>query len=75
MKSFVLIYERSSGSLQHEEFLDPQQAFRRRLQLEQTVPAGTEVVVFRADSLGQIEKTHGRYFRSAGEIVGDIVSV
>ena len=73
MTSYVLIYKRSTGELEVEEFSDNRLAFRRRLDLEETVPPGTEIVVLRANNLGELRSTHGRYFRSADAIAEELV--
>ena len=63
MKSYVLIYNRESGQLAHEEYTDNTRAFRRRLDLELQAEPGTEIVVLRARDLSELLATHGRYFR------------
>ena len=70
MRSYVFVYNRLTGDLRTEEFDAglQRQAFERRLELEQTVAPDTEVVVFHADSLDEIRKTHRRYFMSVQDM-------
>lgn len=71
MNSYVLVYERSTGALRHEEFGPGRrvEAFARRLVLERQVGPGTEVVVLHGDSLEDLRTTHRRYFEDVGQLV------
>lgn len=78
MSSYLLIYNRRTGQLRHEEFVGDQgrkAAMRRRLEVEKSRPsADIEVVVLAAESLDQIKHTHGRYFSSTSDLVRDAIS-
>lgn len=75
MHSFVLTYRRSRGSVRVEEFGvgAHREAFDRRLVLDREYFGNwdVEVVVFEADSLQQLQATHGRYFQSPRQIVAE----
>lgn len=70
MSSYVLIYERSTGMLQHEEFGPGRraEAFARRSVLQRRVGPGTEVVVLDGESLDDLRTTHRRYFEDVQQL-------
>lgn len=71
MNSYVLVYERSTGKLEHEEFGPGRsvEAFARRSVLQRRVDAGTEVVVLDGESLDDLSTTHRRYFEDVHQLV------
>ncbi len=77
MKSFVLVYERATGNLVIHEYAPGHraEAFKERLRLEKIVEEGTEVSVFHADSLEEIHRTHGRYFKTAKQMAEEGATV
>ena len=76
MRSYVLVYERSTGALRHEEFGPGRraEAFARRLVLERQVGPGTEVIVLHGDSLEALRTTHRRYFEDVGQLISRMTS-
>lgn len=75
MTSFLMQYDRRTGDLEVTEFAGErarEEALAARVQAELSRPsADVEVVVLSADSLGELRQTHGRYFRSAVELIRD----
>ena len=71
MNSYVLVYERSTGALQHEEFGPGRraEALARRLVLDRQVGPGTEVVVLDGESLEDLRTTHRRYFEDVHQLL------
>lgn len=76
MRSYVLVYERSTGKLESEEFGPGMraEAFSRRASLERHVGPGIEVVVLHGDSLAALRTTHRRYFEGLQEFSTRIAS-
>ena len=73
MNYFLLVYDRSRGVLVScEQFAESQrrEALRRRFALEDDFRARPEyeIVVLGGSSLKHIKQTHGRYFKSVGEL-------
>lgn len=70
MNSYVLVYERGTGALQHEEFGPGlrTEAFARRSALQRQVGPGTEVVVLDGESLDDLRTTHRRYFEDVHQL-------
>ena len=71
MKYHLLIYDRPRGKLLLEkEFTDRSTALHARFQAEREGVArdGVEVVVLSADSAEAIRLTHGRYFKTIGQL-------
>ena len=69
MKSFLLVYDRLSGALTVQEFLDAPAALAARLSEESKAGPNTEVVVLSSDSESSLRQTHSRYFHSVSEIL------
>ncbi len=71
MNSYVLVYERSTGKLQHEDFGPGRraEAFARRSALQRQVGPGIEVVVLDGESLEDLRTTHRRYFENVQQLV------
>lgn len=65
-------YDRRSGDLEVTEFVGEsarEEALAARVQAESTrASEDVEVVVLSADSLDELKRTHGRYFKSAPEL-------
>lgn len=79
MTSFLVQYDRRTGDLDVTEFAGADarhQALSARVKAE-TSRSSTdlEVVVLSADSLDELKRTHGRYFRSAPELVRDAIAL
>ena len=74
MKYFLLIYDRRRGELLLEkEFIDHATALKARFQAEGEGVArgGVEVVVLGAESADALRRTHGRYFKTIGQLAKD----
>lgn len=73
MTSFLMRYDRRTGDLEVTEFAGEnarQDALTARVQAEsERASADVEVVVLAADSLDELKRTHGRYFKSVPELV------
>ena len=70
MRFFLLVYDRTSGTiLEQVEFDDEGAAMQARFDREDQYArrGDVEVVVLGAASLEQVKLTHGRYFMSDGE--------
>jgi hypothetical protein len=68
---FVVAYKRSLGRLlQIAEFEQDAGAFARRMELDLQYRSDpdVEVALLAAESLGELKKTHSRYFKSFAEI-------
>jgi hypothetical protein len=72
MRYFLLVYDRRAGRLLAErEFSSRDKALAARFECEETYARdrdGIEIVVLRAQSREQLERTHGRYFKSFAEL-------
>lgn len=71
MKHFLLVYDRHRGVLVNEEVFDKgDEALDRRFQLERDLQneKDIEVVVLSASSRAALLVTHGRYFRTLGQL-------
>lgn len=77
MTSFLVQYDRRTGDLDVTEFAGDDarhEALSARVKAETTrSSADVEVVVLSADSLDELKRTHGRYFRSASELLRDAI--
>lgn len=75
MTSFLMQYDRRTGELEVTEFAGEharEDALAARVQAEATrANADVEVVVLAADSLEELKRTHGRYFKSIRQLVRD----
>lgn len=76
MKYFLVVYDQRSGTLVSiEEFdqSDRETASRARFQLEadHREEPEIEVVVLGSASRESLMKTHGRYFKSVGELASE----
>lgn len=76
MNSYALIYERSTGKLQHEELGLGQraEAFTRRSVLQRHVGPGTEVVVLDGDSLDDLRTPHRRYLEDVHQLAARLAA-
>jgi hypothetical protein len=78
MSSYLLVYNRRTGELQHEVYsgVDGRaRALHRRLEIERSRPSSDiEVVVLAADSLDRIRQTHGRYFASSSGLIREAMN-
>lgn len=71
LKYFLIVYDRARRQLlQADEFSDRRIALLKRFELEvrERDNQNIEVVVLGATSREALERTHGRYFRTFGEI-------
>jgi hypothetical protein len=70
MKSFVLVYNRPTGTLTYREFPEGkrQEAFAWRSEVQRSVGPGDEVVVFHADQIEDLKATHRRYFEDVSQM-------
>lgn len=76
MKYFLIVYDQRSGTLiSVEEFDEPDRelASRARLEFEANYRERPEieVVVLGSASRATLMKTHGRYFKSVGELASE----
>lgn len=75
MISFLIQYDRRSGDLVVREFAGSdghERAIQERLRLEALDrTSDVELVVLNADSREELERTHGRYFRTVRQMVED----
>lgn len=73
MTNFLVVYNRRTGANTVREFPAGcgREAIRERFALERLYrhDADIEIAVLSSGSRGELEKTHSRYFRSAGEIL------
>lgn len=70
MKHFVLVYNRRTHELTHEELPDAASALHRRFALERIrTDPDVEIVSFGSRSLETLRTTHSRYFTGAGAMV------
>lgn len=80
MNHFVLVYDQQLGKLilPIAKFgaSDGEAAMRRRFELEREYVGqkDIEIVVLGAESEAAIRKTHGRYFKTVGELLEDMQS-
>jgi hypothetical protein len=79
MTSFLMQYDRRSGDLEVTEFVGEsarEEALAARVQAESTrASEDVEVVVLSADSLDELKRTHGRYFKSASELLREAIAL
>jgi hypothetical protein len=72
MGYYLVVYDRSTGAVEVEEFTDQQQdlALHRRFEYEreQRNRSEVEVVVLGAESREALERTHARYFKTVQEL-------
>jgi len=72
MSYYLVVYDRSTGAVEVEEFADEQRdlALQRRFAREREQPGqlDTEVVVLGAESRSALERTHARYFKTVQEL-------
>jgi hypothetical protein len=75
VSNYLLVYDRARGELLVErEFSDRAAALKERFRLERQHMdhKDIEIVVLGADSAEAIRRTHGRYFRTAAELIRDL---
>jgi hypothetical protein len=75
VNNYLLVYDRARGKLLEErEFSDRAAALRARFQLERQHlgDKDIEIVVLGAESAEAIRRTHGRYFRTASELMREL---
>jgi len=73
MSLFLITYDRPAGKLLSvKEYTDEEavQASADLREQESAKHAHIEVVMLHADSLDDLKRTHGRYFKTAREIAG-----
>lgn len=75
MRYFLLVFDRSAGSILEElEFSGEQRhaALERRFELEKRHrdDPNVEVVVLGSESREALRHTHARYFKTVGELAG-----
>ncbi len=79
MTSFLMQYDRRTGDLEVTEFVGEharEEALAARVQAEaERASEDLEVVVLAADTLEELKRTHGRYFRSASELVREAITL
>lgn len=70
MKQFLVIFDRDRGSVRTKVFVDRREALRARFaaEREHAGDANVEVVVLGANSMADLRRTHGRYFKSASDL-------
>jgi hypothetical protein len=72
MSYYLVVYDRSTGAVEVEEFADQQRdlALHRRFahEREHQGRPEIEVVVFGAESREALERTHARYFKTVQEL-------
>ena len=75
MNSFLIQYNRRTGDVQVREYHGEKgrlQALAARVKVEMSRPSSDiEVAVLSSDSLDELKRTHGRYFRSARDLLQD----
>ena len=73
MKQFLLVYDRKSGKLEHREYSEQEHeralADRFAREAAEREHPDVEVVLFGADSLEALKRTHARYFSTLAETV------
>jgi hypothetical protein len=77
MKYFVVEYERPTGTLRMcREFPESEYAAAAKLRLERDLAnrehPEVEIVLLGTDSLETLKITHGRYFYTVGELLGQL---
>ncbi|RBY78690.1 hypothetical protein DQ238_11470 [Geodermatophilus sp. TF02-6] len=79
MTSFLVQYDRRTGAYDITEFAGDEarhEALSARVKAEANRSSSDiEVVVLSADSLDELKRTHGRYFRSAPELLRDAIAL
>jgi hypothetical protein len=72
MSYYLVVYDRSTGAVEVEEFADAERdlALHRRFEREREQPnrPEIEVVVLGAESREALEQTHARYFKTFQEL-------
>jgi RAB protein geranylgeranyltransferase component A len=72
MSYYLVVYDRSTGAVEVEEFTDQQRdlALHRRFEHErkQRNRSEVEIVVLGAESREALEGTHARYFKTVQEL-------
>ena len=75
MTSFLMQYDRRTGDLEVTKFAGEharEDALAARVEAETSRRSpDVEVVVLTAESEDELRRTHGRYFRSASELIRD----
>ena len=77
MKYFLVVYDQRSATLRSlREFGEEERAAasteRFRLENAHRAEPSLEIVVLGSDSRDSLMKTHGRYFKSVGELASEI---
>lgn len=75
MSHFVVIYDRATGKAQIRSFEGANasmDALEERFVAEGNAGPDEEVTTLTADSIEDLQATHARYFRNAGEMVDDL---
>jgi hypothetical protein len=78
MSSFLIRYNRRTGDVQVREFVGEEgrrRALAGRIRAERSRETpDLEIVVLSADSLDELHRTHGRYFKSASELLSGLAA-
>lgn len=76
MSSFLVQYNRRTGDVQVREFVGEEgrrHALTGRIRAERArTTSDLEVVVLSAGSIEELHRTHGRYFKSASELLSGL---
>jgi hypothetical protein len=76
MSSFLVTYNRRTGDVDVREYVGERgrsEALAERVAVERTrTTHDVEVVVLSADSVEELRRTHGRYFKSAAELLAGL---
>jgi hypothetical protein len=77
VKYFLIVYDQREATLRSIEEFDESErgrASEARLLLEGTHrdEPGLEIVVLGSGSLATLKRTHGRYFKSVGELASEV---
>jgi hypothetical protein len=78
VNNYLLVYDKARGKLLVEqEFSDRAAALAERFRLERQYldRQDIEIVVLGAESAEAIRRTHGRYFRTAGELIRELADL
>jgi hypothetical protein len=73
VKHYLVVFDRSKGEvLSHKLYDDRNDALAARFKAERkhSDDASIEVVVLGARSWADVRRTHGRYFKSIGQLAG-----
>jgi hypothetical protein len=71
MNLYLLIFNRKSGSVELQAFSDPHEAIERLREAERrrSDEPELEIVLLNASDIGDLRRTHARYFESITELL------